>query len=114
MLIRNSQHKNRRSELKAICVCVCISSSSVKLFAAQSSGVQQVSEGGPCVIGQECQYLPMDQSQQGLMPCGPNPVPGPVERVGHRRAQHVVQVDFSYQSQGLQEDEVIEKQDARG
>lgn len=67
---------------------------SVHLLAAQAQCVQQVAAGGAAVLRQKRQQLPVDQSQEGLVARGPHAVPRPVERVGHGRTQHVVQVDL--------------------
>lgn len=48
------------------------------------------------MLREERDGLPVEEGQQGLVACGPHPVPGAVEGVGHRRAQHVVQVDLGH------------------
>lgn len=48
------------------------------------------------MLRQECKGLPVNEGEQGLVARRPHPVPRSVEGVGHRRAQHVVQVDLSH------------------
>lgn len=48
------------------------------------------------MLREEREDLPVDEGQQGLVACRPHPVPRPVKRVGHGRAQHVVQVDLGH------------------
>ena len=74
---------------------------SVDFLAAEPECVEQVSAGRAAVLGQECEELPVDEGQQGLVARGPHPVPRPVERVRHGRTQHVVQVDLGH----LQDDQ---------
>lgn len=96
-------------------VCVCWGGGClVDLLAAQSERVQQVSAGGAAVLREERHQLPVEQRQQSLVARGPHPVPRPVEGIGHGRTQHVVQVDLRRQAKDLQEDEVVEEQDAVG
>lgn len=95
-------------------VCVRLCGHSVDFLAAQSEGVQQVSADRACVLREESEDLPVNEGQQGLVTCCPHPVPRPVKGIGHGRAQHVVQVDLSRQAQNLQEEEVVEEQDASG
>lgn len=68
---------------------------SVNFLAAQSECVQQVSAGGAAVLREECEELPVDERQQGLVARRPNPVPRAVKWIGHSRAEHVIQVDLS-------------------
>lgn len=77
---------------------------SVNFLAAQSECVQQVSAHGAGVLGEECEELPMNEGQQGLVACCPDPVPRPIEGVGHGRAQHVVQVDLSHLERNRKKD----------
>lgn len=93
---------------------MCIHSHSVDFLAAQSGSVQKVSAGGCNVVREQGQSLAVYQRQQSLVTCGPNTVPRSIEWVRHCWAQHVVQVDFGNQAKALQEEEVIEKQDAGG
>lgn len=67
----------------------------IHLLAAQAERVQPGPAHGAAVLGDKCEELSVDEGQQGLVARGPHPVPGPVERVGHGRTQHVVQVDLS-------------------
>ena len=76
-------------------VCVRPRGHSVDFLAAQSERVQQGSAHGAHVLREECEGLPVNERQQGLVARRPHPVPRPVEGVGHGRAQHVVQVDLS-------------------
>lgn len=85
---------------------------SVNFLAAQSECVQQISASGAAVLREECEELPVDERQQGLVARRPNPVPRAVKWIGHSRAEHVIQVDLSRQAKELQEGEVIEEQDA--
>lgn len=47
------------------------------------------------MLREECEGLPMNEGQQGLVARRPHTVPRPVKGVGHGWAQHVVQVDLS-------------------
>lgn len=85
---------------------------SVYLLAAQPGGGQKASVRG--AVEEHGQQLAVYQGQQGLVARGPHPVPGPVEGVRHRGAQHVVQVHLRHQPEDLQEGEMIEKQDPGG
>lgn len=76
-------------------VCVRLCGHSVNFLAAQSECVQQGSADGACVLRQECEDLPVNEGQQGLVARCPHPVPGPVKGIGHGWAQHVVQIDLS-------------------
>lgn len=67
---------------------------SVNFLAAQSECVQQVSADAARVLREECEDLPMEEGQQGLVACRPHSVPRPVKGIRHSRAQHVVQVDL--------------------
>lgn len=69
---------------------------SVDFLAAQPQHVRQVSAHRARVLRQECKGLPVNEGEQGLVARCPHPVPRSVEGVGHRRAQHVVQVDLSH------------------
>lgn len=68
---------------------------SVDFLAAQSECVQHGSADGARVLREECEDLPVNEGQQGLVARRPHPVPRPVKGIGHGRAQHVVQVDLS-------------------
>lgn len=87
---------------------------SVNFLAAQSECVQQVSANAARVLREECEDLPVEEGQQGLVARRPYSVPRSVKGIRHSRAQHVVQVDLSRQAKYLQEEEVIEEQDAVG
>lgn len=93
-------------------VCVHPHGHSVNFLAAQSECVQQASADVACVLREEREDFSVHEGQQGLVARSPHPVPRPVKGVGHGRAQHVVQVDLSCQAEDLQEEEVIEEQDA--
>lgn len=69
---------------------------SVDFLAAQPQHVRQISAHRAGVLRQECEGLPVNEGEQGLVARRPHPVPGSVEGVGHRRAQHVVQVDLGH------------------
>lgn len=69
---------------------------SVHLLAAHSECVLQESACQACVLWEERDGLPVEESQHGLVGRGPHPVPGAVKRVGHSWAQHVVQVDLGH------------------
>lgn len=68
---------------------------SVNFLAAQPQHVRQDFAHRACVLRQECKGLPVNEGEQGLVARRPHPVPRSVEGVGHRRTQHVVQVDLS-------------------
>lgn len=91
-----------------------LSGHSVDFLAAHSKCVQHVSASRAAVLREDREDLPVDEGQQGLVARRPNPVPRSVEWIGDGRAQHVVQVDLSHQAKELQEEEVIEEQDAGG
>lgn len=69
---------------------------SVDFLAAQPQHVRQASAHAACVLRQECEGLPVNEGEQGLVAHRPHPVPRPVEGVGHGRAQHVVEVDLGH------------------
>lgn len=69
---------------------------SVDFLATQPQHVRHASAHGACVLGQECEGLPVNEGEQGLVTRRPHPVPRSVEGVGDSRAQHVVKIDLGH------------------
>lgn len=77
-------------------VCVVAQRRSVDFLAPQSECVQHVSALGACLLWEECEELPVEEGQQGLVACCPHSVPRAVEGVGHSWTKHVVQIDLRH------------------
>lgn len=61
--------------------------------------MEQVTQSGRGMLTEDGECFAVQERQRRLVGGGPDPVPRPVEWIGHGRTQHVVQVHLSHLQQ---------------